>query len=84
MLIQFVKSFIYLFVGVATFMGVTGAAATATGIGAVVVLVVGLLAVISDAIRQRVRADQERKRQCNQWKQWCSWAKDLFDHYGFL
>ena len=73
-----------LFPGIATFVGVAGAAAAATGIGALIVIGIGLIALISEAIRERVRADQERKRQCDKWKEWCSWGKDIFDHYGFL
>ena len=65
-------------------IGVTGAAAAATGIGALLVIGIGLIAVISDAIRQSVREKQARKRQCNEWRQWCSWGKDLFNHYGLL
>ena len=72
------------FPGIATFVGVTGAAAAATGIGALLVIGIGLIAIISDAIRQSVREKQERQRQCNEWKQWCSWGKDLFDHYELL
>ncbi|XP_078353573.1 uncharacterized protein LOC144638230 [Oculina patagonica] len=70
--------------GIATFVGVAGAAAAATGIGALIVIGLGLIALISDAIRQRQRAKQERKRQCDKWKQWCSWGKGIFHHYGFL
>ena len=72
------------FPGIATFVGVTGAAAAATGIGALLVIGIGLIAIISDAIRQSVREKQERQRQCNEWKQWCSWGKDLFNHYELL
>ena len=83
---QSTKTFsIYLlFSGIATLMEVSGVAAAATGIGALIVIGIGLIAIISDAIRQRVRADQERKKQCNKWKEWCSWGKGLFSHYGFL
>ncbi|KAL9983773.1 hypothetical protein ACROYT_G005997 [Oculina patagonica] len=70
--------------GIAAFIGVTGAAAAATGIGAVFVLAVGLFALISEAIRERVKKDRERNTQCNKWKQWCSWSKGIFDHHGFL
>jgi len=41
------------------------------------VIGIGLIAVISDAIRQSVR-------ECDKWKQWCSWGEDLLDHYGLL
>ncbi|XP_078357320.1 uncharacterized protein LOC144642213 [Oculina patagonica] len=67
----------------ATF-GVATAAAAASGIGAFLVIGLGLIALISDAIRKRVRANQERKRQCDKWKQWCSWGKGIFHHYGLL
>ncbi|XP_078358813.1 uncharacterized protein LOC144643433 [Oculina patagonica] len=73
--------------GIASFaatFGVATAAAAASGIGALVVIGIGLIALISDAIRQRVRAKQERKRQCDKWKQWCSWGKGIFHHYGLL
>lgn len=65
-------------------MGVTGLAATVTGIGALVVIGLGLIALISDAFRKRARDDQKRKRQCDKWKEWCLWGKGIFDHYGFL
>ena len=68
----------YSFPGIGTLVGVTGAAAAATGIGALLVIGIGLIAVISDAIRQSDREKQERQRKCNEWKQWCSWGKDLF------
>lgn len=66
----------YSFSGIVTLVGVTGAAAAATGIGALLVIGIGLIAVISDAIRQSVR-------ECDKWKQWCSWG-DLLDHYELL
>ena len=74
----------YSFPGIATFVGVTGAAAAATGIGALLVIGIGLIAFISDAVRQSVRENQERPRNCDKWKQWCSWGKDLFNHYELL
>lgn len=70
--------------GVATLIGVTGAAAAATGIGALIVIGIGLIAIISDTIRESVREKQKRQRECNEWKRWCSWGKDLFNHYGLL
>ena len=70
--------------GIATLVGVTGAAAAATGIGALLVIGIGLIAIISDIARQWVREKQERQRRCNEWKQWCLWGKDLFNHYGLL
>ncbi len=85
MLIRLKKIFIYLFPGIATLFGVSGAAATATGIGALIVIGLGLIAVISDAVRQRKRAQQEIiKKECDKWKQWCSWGKGIFHYYGFL
>ncbi len=73
-----------MFSGIATIVGVTGAAAAATGIGALIVIGIGLIALISEAIRGRVRADEERRRQCSLWRQWCTWGKGLFNYYGFL
>ncbi len=75
-------SFLNIFLGVATFL--EAGAAAVPGVGALLVLAIGLFAVISDAIRQAVRERQERERRCKKWKPWCSWGKDLLDHYGFL
>ena len=74
----------YSFPGFATLVGVTGSAAAATGIGALLVIGIGLIAFISDAVRQSVRENEERQRKCDKWKQWCSWGKDLFNHYELL
>ncbi|KAL9981032.1 hypothetical protein ACROYT_G009686, partial [Oculina patagonica] len=70
--------------GIATFVGVAGAAAAATGIGALIVIGIGLIALISEAIRGKVRADEERRQQCSLWRQWCTWGQGLFNYYGFL
>jgi len=68
----------HIFSGFATILEVGGAA---TGIGALAVIGIGLLAIISDAVRQNYRLEEE---QCSNWEQWCHWSKDLFDYYEFV
>lgn len=82
-MISFSKSFIlYSSLGIASILGIGGAI---TGVGTILVMLVGIGAVISDASRQAKRQQEViDKKRCDQWQEWCSWSKNLFERYGFL
>lgn len=83
MVISFSISLVlYLSLGIASILGIGGAL---TGIGSIFVMLVGMSAVISDAFRQAKRQQKEIDgKRCEQWQEWCSWSKNLFERYEFL